>query len=144
MTIYFIPLMTSFGPKIKLDLNMNFLTPGSPRKLLAKWQLMDFLKYRLDLKIPAFEIQKFSGKIIVAQKSLSSRNERIENARSSFFVPPQSSVKNLLLLDDVMGSGASLNEVAKKIMEKKLARNIFGLALVGSNDTKAFSVVREA
>jgi len=59
-------------------------------------------------------------------------------------VPEQSIVKILLLLDDVMGSSASLNEVAFKIRQKKLAKKIFGLVLVGSNDTKAFPVVRKA
>jgi len=46
-------------------------------------------------------------------------------------VPEQSIVKILLLLDDVMGSSASLNEVAFKIRQKKLAKKIFGLVLVG-------------
>ena len=50
--------------------------------------------------------------------------------------------KNILLLDDAVGSGATLNEVAKKIRERKICQGkIIGLAITGS--FKGFDVISE-
>ena len=48
----------------------------------------------------------------------------------------------MLLIDDAVGSGATLNETAKQIRNKKLASGkIIGLAITGS--FKGFDVISE-
>ena len=50
--------------------------------------------------------------------------------------------KNILLLDDAAGSGATLNETAKQIRERGMVNGkIIGLAIVGS--FKGFDVISE-
>jgi predicted amidophosphoribosyltransferase len=46
-----------------------------------------------------------------------------------------------LLIDDAVGSGATLNQVAGKIKDKGVAQKITGLALVGS--FKGFDVITD-
>ena len=49
---------------------------------------------------------------------------------------------NILLIDDAVGSGATLNETAAQIKRKKLCHGkIIGLAVVGS--FKGFDVISE-
>jgi len=57
----------------------------------------------------------------------------LKNAKNTIVVEENSVFKNILIIDDAVGSGATLNEVAKKIRDKGLCRgNIIGLALTGS------------
>jgi len=44
-------------------------------------------------------------------------------------------------IDDALGSGATLNETAKKIKKQKLAENIIGPAITGS--FSGFEVISE-
>jgi predicted amidophosphoribosyltransferase len=79
----------------------------------------------------------------VAQKTLEKLEQRIVNARETIFVKDiVLPFKNILLIDDAVGSGASLNETAKKL--KPLlppSGKIFGFAITGSY--KGFDVIRE-
>ena len=87
-------------------------------------------------------ITKIKTTITVPQKTLSKLNDRIENARSTFVVNETGIFKNILLVDDAVGSGATLNEIAKKIRERKICKGkIIGLAIVGS--FKGFDVISE-
>ena len=99
----------------------------------------------LDVNIPRVQLVKsYKGDVIVAQKSLSSLEERITNARETIFLksPLLSSVKNVLLIDDAVGSGAALNEIAKKIQAGNSSKKtIMGFAIVGS--IRGFEVIRE-
>jgi len=80
--------------------------------------------------------------IVVPQKTLNRLEDRIENAEKSIFLNDNRIFKNILLIDDAVGSGATINEVAKKIREKKLVKNkIIGLAITGS--FKGFEVISE-
>jgi predicted amidophosphoribosyltransferase len=47
----------------------------------------------------------------------------------------------VLLIDDAVGSGATLNEIAKKIKDLKIAKEVIGLAITGS--FKGFDVISE-
>jgi predicted amidophosphoribosyltransferase len=49
--------------------------------------------------------------------------------------------ENVLLIDDFVGSGSTLNETSKKIRNKHLATNVYGLALTGS--FKGFEVINQ-
>jgi len=48
---------------------------------------------------------------------------------------------SVLLIDDAVGSGATLNETAKKLKLSGMAKKVIGFAIVGS--MKGFEVIRE-
>jgi DNA-binding Lrp family transcriptional regulator len=123
--------------RYKIDA-VGFIPPTVPRNL----QFMIEFKKMLKLQIPLLEIQKPNQYIPVAQKTLSKLSDRVENARDSIFVSNDKVYKNVLLIDDAVGSGSTLNETAKKIRDRKIAKGkIIGLALVGSY--KGFEVINE-
>lgn len=95
----------------------------------------------LSLRLPKINLQKVSGEVAVAQKTLSRLEERVENARASIIIDDLTRFENVLLIDDAVGSGASLNETAKKIRNLGLAKKVYGFAVVGSY--KGFDVIRE-
>jgi predicted amidophosphoribosyltransferase len=82
-----------------------------------------------------------SNAIAVPQKALSKLYERVANARNTFVVLEKKKYKNILILDDAIGSGATINEIAKKIKDKKVAKHTIGLAITGSY--KGFEVISE-
>lgn len=53
----------------------------------------------------------------------------------------ESKIILLLLIDDAVGSGATLNETAKKLKQMGIAKRVYGFAVVGS--LKGFEVIRE-
>jgi len=58
------------------------------------------------------------------------------------FVALDSSQKHILLIDDAVGSGATLNETAKKIRDKKMCQGkIIGITITGSFN--GFDVISE-
>lgn len=117
-----------------------YIPPTVPRPL----QFMDEFARQLDLSLPEITLVKvIPGDIPIPQKTLASLEERIINARDSIY-PKQtktSSCKNVLLIDDVVGSGASFHETAKKIKTAKIARHIVAFALVGN--IRGYDVIRE-
>jgi|SRR3989344_607858 len=116
-----------------------FIPPTVPRPI----QFMDEFASRLSLSLPEIKLVKVvPGDIPIPQKTLSSVEERVINARSSIYLKDtkESPYKNVLLIDDVAGSGASFNETAKKLKAVKV-KNIIAFALVGN--LKGFDVIRE-
>jgi len=92
--------------------------------------------------LPIINLQKIKTELIIPQKTLSKIEDRVENASQTIMVNDTRSYKNILLIDDAVGSGATINETAKKLREKKIAKNkIFGLAITGS--FKGFEVISE-
>ena len=114
-----------------------FVPPTIPRKT----QIMSMLEKHLNLNNPLFKIDKIKTPIIIPQKALSKLFERVANAKNTFVVPLQKPVNHLLLIDDAVGSGATMNEIALKIKEKGLAKQVFGIAITGSY--KGFEVISE-
>ena len=85
---------------------------------------------------------KVKTPVIVPQKTLNKLEDRIINARETIVVDDTSKYTNILLIDDAVGSGATLNEVAKKIRQKGICSGkIIGLAITGS--VKGFDVISE-
>ncbi len=130
--------------KIIKTYNINavcFIPPTLPRKL----QFMDELESRLNLSLPKVDLVKAgSGDILIPQKTLSSLNERVINAQSSIYIKniKEPSFANILLIDDVAGSGASFNETAKKLKALKIGfRKIIAFAFVGN--IKGYDVIRQ-
>lgn len=113
-----------------------------PHSIPRKLPFLKELKRNLKLNLPEIEIIKiYSGDVPIAQKSLSKIEERIQNAEKTIVVvPTEIKARNILLIDDAVGSGATLNEVAAKLKFKG-AKHIIGYAIVGSY--KGFEVIRE-
>lgn len=137
-------LVFSFENKIKQIIKkykieaVGFIPPTVKREV----QFMNELKKNLNLTLPIINIDKIKTPIIVPQKTLNKLEDRIENAQNTIFIRDERNYSNILLIDDAVGSGATLNEIAKKIKEKKLvSHNIYGLAITGS--FKGFDVISE-
>jgi hypothetical protein len=112
-----------------------------PPTIKRETQLMQFLRNEINVSVPEVNIQKISGIIPVPQKSLSKIDERINNADNTFAIFEKHQYKTVLLIDDAVGSGATLNQIAKKLLEKKAAKKVIGLAIVGS--FKGFDVITD-
>jgi phosphoribosylpyrophosphate synthetase len=112
-----------------------------PATIKRETQLMKFLANGLKINLPVIEIIKTGGIIPVPQKSLNKLEERISNAENTFIIKGNVSYNNLLLIDDAVGSGSTLNQISGKIKRKELAKSIIGLAIVGSY--KGFDVITD-
>ena len=112
-----------------------------PPTISRKVQIMDYLQKHLEIDLPIIKIEKIKTNIIVPQKALSKIFERVANAKNTFVIPIQKKHAHLLIIDDAIGSGATINEIAIKIKDKKLASKITGLAITGS--FKGFDVISE-
>ena len=112
-----------------------------PPTIKRETQLMKVLANGLKINLPSIEIQKTGGIIPVPQKSLNKLEERINNAENTVVVRGNVSYNNLLLIDDAVGSGSTLNQIAGKIKNKQLAKTVIGLAIVGS--FKGFDVITD-
>ena len=114
-----------------------------PHSILRKTQFLKEFAKRLNLRLPKIDLVKaYPGKIRVAQKTLGKLEERIKNARETIFVDDSAArYGRVLLIDDAVGSGATLNETARKLKQMGLAKEVFGFAVVGS--LKGFEVIRE-
>ena len=123
--------------KYNIDM-VGFIPPTVKREV----QLMKELENNLDFKIGKINITKIKTPITVPQKTLSKLEDRVENAKMTFIVSEKVFCKNIMLIDDAVGSGATLNEIARQIKEKGIAKGkILGLAITGS--IKGFDVISE-
>ena len=130
------PKVTAMANTGKFDA-VGFVPPTIRREV----QIMKYLETHLKINLPKINIQKISGIIPVPQKSLNKIEERINNAENTFAVNETVKYNHLLLIDDAVGSGATMNQVAGKIKQKEIAKKITGLAVVGS--FKGFDVVTD-
>lgn len=118
--------------------SVGFIPPTVKRQV----QLMKELEKKLHLNLRTISLTKVKTTVIVPQKTLSKLADRIENARQTIIVEEKNQHNNLLLIDDAVGSGATLNETAAQIRAKKLVKGeIVGLAITGS--FKGFEVISE-
>lgn len=104
-------------------------------------QLMELLEKNIGTTLPELRLEKVVGEVRVPQKTLSKLSDRVENARATIFVTDRRSFGTALLIDDAMGSGATLNEVAGKLKQQGVAKEVIGLVIVGS--LKGFDVISE-
>ena len=104
-------------------------------------QLMSGLEANVVKDIPRLKVHKVGAKILIPQKTLKSLDDRILNAAQTFVVESSYSYKNVLIIDDALGSGATLNEIAKQIKYKKIAQKCYGLVLVSS--PSGYEVINE-
>ena len=117
---------------------VGFIPPTVKREL----QLIKQIQKRLNLATRTLVINKIKTQVAVPQKTLSKVEDRIINAKETIVVESNDNYGNILLIDDAVGSGSTLNETAKKIRQKGLCRGkIIGLAITGS--FKGFEVISE-
>lgn len=109
-----------------------FVPPTIPREK----QIMRVLEEELAIALPKINIHKVFNEVPVAQKSRLSKESRAINAESSFMIPQQAKYKHLLLIDDIMTTGITLNTIAQKIKRKKIAIKITGLTLLIDNKSE--------
>lgn len=134
---YIKPNVDKIIKKFKID-GIGFIPPTVKREV----QLMKVLDKGLNENVKKLSISKIKTTVAVPQKTLNKLADRIENAKKTIVVEDNSSYKNILLIDDAVGSGATLNETAKKIREKKLCKGkIIGLAITGSFN--GFDIISE-
>jgi hypothetical protein len=112
-----------------------------PPTIRREVQIMKFIQTHLRISLPVIIIKKLSGIIPVPQKSLSKLEERIRNAENTFSISDHREFNHLVLIDDAVGSGSTLNQIAEKIKNKKIAKKVTGLAVVGS--FKGFDVITD-
>ena len=123
--------------KYKID-GVGYIPPTVKREI----QFINELKKNLKLSTRKVNLIKIKSQVAVPQKTLSKLNDRIENARSSIVVDDNEIYNNILLIDDAVGSGATINETALKIRKKKICKGkVIGLAITGSY--KGFDVISE-
>lgn len=144
------PVMTHIVEKIEYSLQhiieeyaidaIGFIPPT----VFRKTQLMTFLSRRLNISLPKISITKETSFVPVQQKSLKKIEDRILNASKTIVVSNEKKFKNVLLIDDVTGSGATLNETAKKIVQQGIAQNVYGFTITGSAKAGVFDVISEA
>jgi len=136
-------LVVKIKPKIDMLLKkytinaVGFIPPTVRREL----QLMKELERQLNLSVPSVNLVKVKTPITVPQKTLAKIEDRIENARNTIVVDDTHSYDTLLLIDDALGSGSTLNETAQKIKKQGLAKTVIGLAITGS--FSGFEVISE-
>ena len=120
-----------------------------PPTIDRKPQFMDEFRKSLNLFVPVIKLEKVVNDIAIQQKTLKSSQERIENTRNTIFVDEKRTFKNILLLDDAVGSGSTFNEIARKLRLKKLVTGkISAIAIVGSangiiDSSSKFEVLNE-
>lgn len=131
------PKVVALMKKYSID-GVLFVPPTVKREV----QLMKELEKYLKLPTRTLSVTKVKTQIAVAQKTLSKLEDRVENAKKTIVVEDTGAYKNILLIDDAVGSGSTLNETAAQIRKKGLCRGkIIGLAIAGS--FKGFDVISE-
>jgi Phosphoribosyl transferase domain len=117
----------------------------TPWSIERRHQLLMAIQDALSIcGLPLVHIVKYyEHGIRIPQKSLKTREERIDNARNTIYVDDKRSslYKKVLLIDDFVGSGATMNELAKKLKDEWV-REVIGCALVG-NLNLSYDVIAE-
>ena len=130
------PKIESLIDKYKIDA-IGYIPPTVKREV----QLMREIEKQLKIKQPKILITKIKTPVTVPQKTLNKLSDRILNARNTIIVEENRSYKTVLLIDDALGSGATINETAKKIKSQGVAKIVIGLAITGS--FSGFEVISE-
>ena len=95
--------------------------------------------------IPIIKLIKYAPYgTVVAQKTLKSRDQRIQNARDTILIELNQHLDQyhtVLLIDDFVWSGATLNETAKKLKSQGV-KKVIAFAFVG-NANLSYDVINE-
>lgn len=116
-----------------------------PWSIDRKNQILGFLKKELKIyKIPFINIIKYyKNNITISQKSLKTKEQRLQNAKNTIFIDDWNiwKYKKILLIDDFVGSWATLNETAFKLKSLWISE-IYGFSFVWNVDL-SYEVINE-
>ena len=114
-----------------------------PRSIDRKHQFLKLLKNKLEIfGLPFVDIYKYyPQKIAIAQKTLK-WEARFTNAMNTIQVSIDKQYDNILLIDDFVWSGATMNISAMKIKNIWVAKYIIWFAIVGNMDM-SYDVINE-
>ncbi|MCK5412835.1 MAG: hypothetical protein KAI57_00485 [Candidatus Pacebacteria bacterium] len=115
-----------------------------PPTVARKTQLMTFIAQQLRTSCDKIAFSKEKTLVPIQQKSLKKVEDRILNAKKTIVVSSKKQYKNILLIDDVTGSGSTLNETAKKIVSQNIAQRVYALTITGSAKAGVFDIISEA
>lgn len=135
----FLPILSAYIAREGFDA-VAFVPPSASRL----FQLMGMLRKRFSglSAVPVIAIGKKHGDVPQQQKHLGRIKDRLENADRTFYIRPmKESYDRVLLIDDFVGSGATLNQVAKKLIQQGVAKKVWGIGIVGVR--KGFKVVKK-
>jgi DNA-binding Lrp family transcriptional regulator len=130
------PKINSVIKKYKIKA-VGFIPPTVKREI----QLMKEIEKKLKLTLPTISLVKIKTTVTVPQKTLNKLEDRVENAKNTIILDEDREHNSLLLVDDALGSGATLNETARKIKKQNPDCKIIGLAITGS--FSGFEVISE-
>ena len=116
---------------------VGFVPPTVKRQIQFQTEMTKLLS----LPVPHIKLVKIIKDTPLQQKSLKKQTERVFNAIQTMFVDDSRKFGKILLLDDFVGSGATLNILAKKLKQNQNAKEVIGLALTGS--LKGFEVINQ-
>ena len=136
----FLPILSAYIEREGFDA-VVFVPPSASRRV----QLMHILRRRFSTisgHPPIVKLDKRHGMVVQQQKHLGRITDRLENADRTFYVRPmKESYDTVLLIDDFIGSGATLNQIAKKLIQQGVAKKVWGIGIVGVR--KGFKVVKK-
>ena len=118
-----------------------FVPPTAKRKIQIMKKLEDEIKVFLPKKSYCKIKKYYDSELRQEQKTINSRMGRIENAKQTFSVKCIEKYNTVLLIDDLIGSGGTVNEIARKMIKQGVAKKVIVLALVGVS-SKKFPVVK--
>lgn len=130
------PQIKTLIKKHKIDA-VGFIPPTVKREV----QLVREMERQLKLPVPSISLVKVKTEISVPQKTLNKLQDRVENAKKTILVDDTHAYNRVLLIDDALGSGATLNETAQKIKDRNVAKEVVGLAITGS--FSGFEIISE-
>src|SRR3989344_7003822 len=122
----------------KHNINVVGYIPPTVKRTI---QIMDAIKKNIRIALPEIKLIKAVGEVRGPQKTLSKLQERVDNARETIMVSGNKKFTQVLLIDDAVGSGATMNETARKLKNHGIAGKVIGLAIIGS--LKGFDVISE-
>jgi len=118
---------------------LAFVPPTISRKV----QFMTELEKAFENILPIVKLEKIRNTIAIQQKTLKIFDDRVENAQNTIFVGDERHFKNVLIVDDAVGSGATIAVVSRKLLRQKTAQNTYAVSIVGSANAKQFEVINE-
>ncbi len=136
-------IIETIKPKIEIIVKKHKIDAVGfiPWTVKREVQIMRELEKGLNLSTGRIKIEKIKTEITVPQKTLNKLGDRVENAEKTIVLTENIKYKNILLIDDAVGSGATINETAKQIKNKRVAKKVIGIAITGS--FKGFDVISE-
>jgi hypothetical protein len=119
-----------------------FVPPSKDRQV----QFMTILDQTINSNKSRVKAYKHFEDMVIQQKTIGSRQDRIESARETIFIDTTAKFESCLIIDDAIASGSTLNEIARKLRTQNIVSGkIVGLGIVGNlNDSKkGYDVISE-